>query len=37
MNEVEQSLLLWTSLVILSGTLIVIVWQWWSRRRGPRP
>lgn len=34
MNEVEQSLLLWTSLVIISGALAVAVWQWWRSRGG---
>jgi len=34
-NEVEQSLLLWTSLIIISGALVVAVWQWW-RSRGDR-
>ena len=29
MNELEQSLLLWTSLIIISGALVVAVWQWW--------
>lgn len=32
MNEVEQSLLLWTSLIIISGALVVAVWQWWRSR-----
>ena len=35
MNELEQSLLLWTSLIIISGALVVAVWQWW-RSRGDR-
>lgn len=34
MNEIEQSLLLWTSLIIVSGTLVVVLWQWWRSRGG---
>tara|TARA_Y100001949_G_C15778048_1_gene239358 strand:+ start:30 stop:146 length:117 start_codon:yes stop_codon:yes gene_type:complete len=34
-NELEQSLLLWTSLIIISGALVVALWQWW-RSRGDR-
>jgi hypothetical protein len=33
-NEFEQSLLLWTSLIIISGALVVAVWQWWRSRGG---
>lgn len=32
MTEWEQSLLLWTSLVIVAGTLVVFLWQWWRGR-----
>lgn len=32
MNETEQTALLITSAVILSGTLVVFIWQWWKGR-----
>jgi len=34
-NELEQNLLFATSAIVISGTLVVLVWQWWrSRGRG---
>lgn len=32
MSEFEQSLLLMTSGLIILGTLVVVLWQWWRGR-----
>jgi hypothetical protein len=31
-SDVEQTLLLLTSALIILGTLVVVIWQWISRR-----
>lgn len=31
-SSFEQTLLFATTIVILSGTLVVFVWQWWRHR-----
>jgi hypothetical protein len=32
MSELEQNLLFAASGIILLGTLVVFLWQWWSNR-----
>lgn len=35
MTALEQNVLLGTTFVILAGTLVVFVWQWWRGRKPP--
>ncbi len=35
MNALEQNLLFATTFVILLGTIVVLVWQWWRSRGKP--
>jgi hypothetical protein len=34
MTDLDQNLLFATAAIVLGGTLVVFVWQWWRGRGG---